>query len=145
MRKHVDFRFRKLAAIDDAGVIESVRNDVILRREDRRHSARIGGKSGLKNHASFRILELRDPPFQLHMNAHGSGDGPHRARARAIFLGGIHRSLDQLRVIRQSEVVVAGKIDYFTSVKTRDWLASRFEHAQALKCACLMPCLNLFA
>ena len=57
MREDVDLRFREPAAVDDAGVIQFVGNDVVFGREDRGDGAGIGGEAGLEHDAGFDVLE----------------------------------------------------------------------------------------
>ena len=51
MRKNVDLRPREPAAIDDAGVIQRVGDDMILRSENGRNRACVRGETGLKDDA----------------------------------------------------------------------------------------------
>ena len=83
VREDVDLGAREAAAIDDAGVIQLVGDDVVLGAEDGRHGPGVGGKPRLEHHAGFHVLERRDALLQLHVNAHGARDGAHRARAHA--------------------------------------------------------------
>ena len=110
VRKHVDLRARQPAAVDDAGVIQRVGNDVVFRTENRGNSPCVRREAGLKHHARFGMLELRDAPLQLHVDAHGAGDRSHRARSRAVCLRGGHLRFDQLGMIGQPEVVVAARL-----------------------------------
>jgi hypothetical protein len=61
---------------------------------------------------------------------HGSRNSAHGARANAVFLHRIERRLDQLRMRRQAEIVVRGKIDDRFVIERRVRFGPAFEHAQ---------------
>jgi hypothetical protein len=63
VRKDVNLGSRQPAAVDDAGVIQRVGDDVILRPQNRRNRPRVRREAGLKHHARFGMLERRDPPL----------------------------------------------------------------------------------
>ena len=144
VRKHVDLGARQAAAVDDAGVVQRVRYDVVVRSEDGRDRACVGRESGLEHHAGFGVLELRNAAFQLHVQAHGARNGTDGARACAIFLRRRHRGFDELGVIGQAEIIVAGEIDDFAAIKAGNGFAGRFQHAQALISTGLLPTFELF-
>src|ERR1700722_20117617 len=96
MTEYMDLRARKPAAVDDAGVVQLVGDDVVLRAKDRRDGSRVGRESGLKNNASLDVLEVCNAPFKVIMQAHRPGDGSHGAGARAIASGRVDRRFDQL-------------------------------------------------
>src|SRR5271166_5809802 len=98
-------------AVDDAGVVELVGEDEVFLAEDGADGAGVGGKTALEDDAGFDILEARDLLFELHVNAHGSGDGADGAGAYAELAGSLEGGFDELRMIRQAEVVVAGQVD----------------------------------
>ena len=50
MRKDVDLGAGEAAAVDDAGVVQLVGNDVIFGRENGGNGAGVGGETGLKYH-----------------------------------------------------------------------------------------------
>ena len=60
MAEHQYLGARQPGAINDAGMVQLVRDDEILFAENRRNRARVRGKPGLKHHARFHVLELRD-------------------------------------------------------------------------------------
>ena len=53
--EYVDFRAREAAAVDDAGVVQLVGDDVVLGAENRRDGSGVGGESGLEDHARFHM------------------------------------------------------------------------------------------
>ena len=70
---------RQTGAVDDGGVVELVGDDEVVLAQHGGDRARIGGESGLKDHAGFDVLEAGDLFLQLHVDLHGAGDGAHRA------------------------------------------------------------------
>ena len=62
-------------AVDDAGVVELVGEDEVFFAEDGGDGAGVGGESGLEDDAGLDVLEGGDLFFELHVDAHGSGDG----------------------------------------------------------------------
>src|ERR1700730_11013612 len=119
MGKNMNFCFIKAAAVDDAGVIQLVRDNVVLGPKNRGYGTCIGRETGLENHASFNLLELRDPLFELHVQAHGAGNRADRARAYAKVACSIESRLDQLGVCCEPEIIVRREIDNFLSVELR--------------------------
>src|ERR1019366_1259628 len=96
VREDVDLGARKAAAIDDAGVVELVGDDVVVGSEDGGDGAGVGGKPGLEHHASLDILEGGDALFELHVDAHGAGDGADGAGANAEILHRLDGGFPQL-------------------------------------------------
>ena len=109
--KDLDLGAREPRAVDDAGVVQLVGEDEVVLAQDRAHGAGVGRESALEDHAGFDVLEARDLLFEFHVDAHGAGDGAHCARAHAQFARGLQGRLDQLGVVAQAEVVVAGQVD----------------------------------
>ena len=107
-------------AVNDAGVVELVGEDEVLFAEDGAHGAGVGGKTALEDHAGFDVLEAGDLFLEIHVDAHGSGDGPHRAGADAKGARGGQGGLNQLGVVGQAEVVVAGQVDDLAAVVMAD-------------------------
>ena len=126
-------------------MIQSIRDDVILGSENGRYRARIRREAGLETHASFGLLKLRNPMLQFQVQAHGARYRPYRARTSAILLRRLDLRLDQPGMIGESEVVIAGEINYFAAIKARDGLASGLEHAQPLIRSSFAPCFELLA
>ena len=78
--------------------------------------AGVGRKAALEDHAGLHVLEARNLFFQVHVDAHGAGDGAHRARAHAERPRRGHRRLNQPWVVGQAKVVVAGQVDHLAAV-----------------------------
>ncbi len=92
-------------------MIQFVGEDEVLLAENGRDRARIGGEAALKDDAGFHVLEARNLLFELHVDAHGAGNGSHRARTDAVFARGRDRCFDQLGVCRKPEIIVRGEVD----------------------------------
>ena len=107
----LDLRPRQPRAIDDAGVVQLVGENEIFLAEDRAHGARIGREPTLEDDARLDIFEASNLLLKFHMDAHRSGNGAHRTRANAEFLRGFQRCFNQLGMIREAEVIVAGQVD----------------------------------
>ena len=143
VREHVDLGPRQPAAVDDAGVVQLVADDVVFRRQDRRHRARVGREARLEHHARFHVLERRDALLELHVHAHGAGDGAHRAATHAEFADRFQRRFAQFGMRRQPEVVVGGEVDHLFAVEARFRRALRFQDAQPLVGALGAPLFQL--
>ena len=113
-------------------MVQLVRDDVVLRGEDGGDRAGVGRETGLKHHARFHVLECGDALFQLHMYAHGAGDGSYRARTHAVLLHGCERRLAQFGMGGQPQVVIGRQVDHRFAVEARPGGAGRLQDAQAL-------------
>ncbi len=121
---------RKTRPVDDARVVQLVREDEVLFAEDRAHRSGVGSKAALENHAGLDILETRDLLFEFHMNAHGPSNGAHRARAHAEGARGGNGRLNELGVVGQAKIVVAGQVDDLAAVVVADRRLLVIEHAE---------------
>ena len=121
---------RQARAVDDAGVVQLVGEDEVLFAEDGADRAGVGREAALEDHAGLDILEARNLFLELHVDAHGSGDGAHRARAHAEGARGGDGRLNQLGVVGQAEIVVAGQVDDLAPVVVADRGLLVVENAQ---------------
>jgi len=128
---------------DDAGVVELVRDDVVLGREDGGHGARVGGEAGLNTtQASTRLksaMRRSSSRWMLMVPAMEAN----RARAGAVAARGLDRRFDELGMIGQAQVVVGCQVDHFPAIDAANGLAGGLEFAQRLVSARLLPALNL--
>ena len=99
-------RLRKPRAVDDAGVVELVADDEIFFAEDGADRSGVRGESTLEDHAGFHVLEESDLFLKLHVQLHGACDGADCSWADAEFFRRGDRSLDELRVIAQPQIIV---------------------------------------
>ncbi len=145
VRKHVDLGLGEAAAVDDAGVIQLVGDDVVFGPQNRRNRAGVGCEARLKHHARLHVLEARDALLQLHVQTHGAGDGAHRAGSHAVAPGGLQGCLAEARMRGQPQVIVGGQVDDLFAVEARFRRARRFQDAQPLVGARLPPGPQLLA
>ena len=69
MREHLDGRAAQATAVDDARVVQLVRDDDVLFREDRRDRAGVRREAALKDDDRLGLLELGEAPLELHVEA----------------------------------------------------------------------------
>ena len=111
-------------------MVELVGEDEVFLAEDGAHGSRVGREAALEDHAGLDVFKARDLLFELHVDAHGAGDGADRARAHAKRVGGGDCGLNQLGVVGQAEIVVAGQVDDLAPVVVADGGLLVVEHAQ---------------
>jgi hypothetical protein len=106
-----DLGFGETSAVDDAGVVELVREDEVVFTEDAGDGAGVGGEAGLKDDTGLDAFECGDLLFEFHVDVHRAGDGADGAGAYAEFFGGGDGGLFEFGVIAEAEVVVGGEVD----------------------------------
>jgi hypothetical protein len=143
VREYLDRGTAQAATVDDARVVEFVRDDHVVLGQDGRHRAGVGGEATLKDDDRLDLLELGEALLEFHVDGHGARNGPHRARADAEPLDGLERPRAQLRVSGQPEVVVRRKVDDRTVVEGRVSLLRLLEDAQAAKEVLLPQAVDL--
>ena len=116
---------------------------MVVGSEDGGGGAGVGGKPGLEHHASLDILEGGDALFELHVDAHGAGDGADGAGANAEILHRLDGGFPQLGMGGQPQVVIGGEVDDLFAVEARFRGALRFQDAQALIGAFRAPLFEL--
>ena len=125
-----DFGAGEACAVDDAGVVELVGEDEVFFAEDGGDGAGVGGEAGLEDDAGFDAFEGGDLFFELHVDAHGAGDGADGSGAYAVFFRGGDGGFAELGVIAEAEVVVGGEVDDLLAVVGADGGLLVVEHAQ---------------
>ena len=128
--EHLDLGSRKARAVDDAGVVQLIGEDEVVFPQNGAHGAGVGRKTALEDHARLHILEARDLLLEVHVDAHGPGDGPHRARTHAELPRGRKGRFDQLGMVGQAQVIVAGQVDDLLAVVVADGGLLVVENAQ---------------
>ncbi len=116
----LDFGAREAGAVDDGGVVELVGEDEVVLAEDGADGAGVGGEAGLEDDAGFDVFEGGDLFFELHVDAHGAGDGADGAGADAVLADGADGGFCELGVVAEAEVVVAGEVDDLAAVVGAD-------------------------
>ena len=95
MCEDVNFRLGKPASVNNAGVIQFIRNNVVFRSEYGRDSAGIRGKSRLENYACLDILKCGDRCSSCMWRLMVPEIVAHRAGSRPEPLGRIDGRLHQ--------------------------------------------------
>ena len=90
----------------------------------------VGREARLEGEDRLGVLEGRQARLQLLVEAHGAGDGAHRARAGAEPLDRIERRRPQLRMGVEPEVVVRAQRDDLAPVDDAAALLLALDHAQ---------------
>ena len=111
-------------------MVQLVGEDEVFLAEDGADSSRIGREATLKDHASLDILEARNPLLELYVDAHGSGDGADGARAYSKRVCRGDGGLNELGMVGQAQVIVAGQVDDLAPVVMAHGRLLVVEHAQ---------------
>ena len=114
-------RLAKPDAIDDRGVVQRVRDDRVLRPEQRLEQPAIGLEAGGEQDRVILAEEAGEPVFQLAMEILGAADEADAGHAIAVLVHRALRRLDQPGVVGETEIVVGAEIDdpvVVTSVMT---------------------------
>ena len=85
--------FREPPAVNDAGMVQLVGDDDVLRAQNRLHDSGVGHKARLEHYRRLGEFELRNLLFERQVDVHGSGDGAHRARPHPVRFDGGGRGL----------------------------------------------------
>ena len=106
----------KAHAVDDAGMVQGIRDDGVLVGKERTKQASVGIEaSGIKD--SVLCLEvIADGSLQLLVNIHGTTDEANGCHTITATVHHVLGSLNQARVVGQAEVVVSTKIEYFLAL-----------------------------
>src|ERR1700722_2162463 len=126
----LDLRAGEPCAVDDAGVVELVGEDEVVFAKDGADSAGVGCEARLKDDAGLDAFEGCDLFFELDVDAHGAGDSADGAGAYAILFRCCNRSLAQLRMIAEAEVVIGGEADDALAIVGADRVLFVVEHTQ---------------
>ena len=116
MAEDLDLGAREACAVDDAGVVELVGEDEVLFAEDGADGAGVGGEAALEDDAGFDVFEAGNFFFEVHVDAHGSGDGADCAGADAEGARGFDCCFNEAGVVGEAEIVVAGEVDDLAAV-----------------------------
>ncbi len=130
VRKDLDGGSAQPAAVDDARVIQFIRDDDVVFCEDGRDGAGVGGEPALKHDDRFGLLEHGQPTFEFHVNRHRAGDRAHGAGAHTEFFGRLDHRGDELGMRRETEIVVRRQVDDLFAVEPARGLLFTFEHTQ---------------
>ena len=115
VRITITHRLAKTYAVDDRRMVESIRDDRVLFRQQRFEQASVGVKaSGIKD-SVLCAEEIGDDTLKFFVSVLCTADETHRRHAVAPCIHAVLSCLNQLFVIRQTEVVVCAEIDHFLS------------------------------
>ena len=106
-----DFCLGEARSVDDAGVIEFVGEDEVVFAQDGADGAGVGCKAGLEDNAGFDTFEGRNLFFELHVEAHGAGNGADSARAHAVLLRSGDGGLAQPGMVAEAKIIIGGQVD----------------------------------
>src|SRR5205814_11420 len=109
-------RLREPDAVDDAAVVELVRQDRVALPRELRDEARVPGEAAHVEQGGLAALEAGDPPLQLLVQVHVPRDRAHAAAARPVGLDGLPRGPFDLRMVREVQVVVRAEHDHGLAV-----------------------------
>ena len=113
-------RLRQADAVDDARVVERVRDDRVLLAGQRLEQAAVGVEAGRVEDGVLGAEEGREPALELAVHGLGPADEAHRGHAVAVAVErGVGRG-DDRRVVREPEVVVGAEVQHLAAVLEAD-------------------------
>ena len=125
-------------------MVQFVGEDEVFFAKNGGDCAGVGGEAGLEDDAGFNTLEGGDLFFELHVNAHGSGDSTNGTGSDAVLLCGGDGSLAEFGVIAEAQIIVGGKIDDLFAIIGTDRALFIFKNAQLEVCSTLPEIVKLF-
>ena len=127
-----DLRAGEPAAIDDAGMVQPVREDGILLADQRRDGGQVGGETALEGDGRLHALEGRQAFFQFEVQAGRPGDGADCRRADAHLIRGFFGGCHDLRVVCQPQVVVRAEVEHLFPIHHQPGALRRADGADAV-------------
>jgi hypothetical protein len=119
-------RLRKADAVDDAGVVERVRDDRVALVRQGLEQAAVGVEAGRIEDRVVRPEEPGELLFQLPVHGLRAADEANGSHAVAVAVDGAVGRLPQQGVVGQAEVVVGAEVDDVAIVgETHDGLLGR--------------------
>src|ERR1700736_2002761 len=115
--KNTQGRTAELRTVDERCVTQFVENDDVVFVDERRNCSERSCVTAAETERRFRSLPFRECGFETNMWRLRSANQSRRARAYTKFRNRFRCWLAQLRIIRQSEIVVRGKVDQPFAVK----------------------------
>jgi hypothetical protein len=98
-------------AVDDRGVVELVGDDGVALAQDGLEEPSVGVEAGRVEDGVVGAVEARDRSLELLVQVLGAADEAHRGHPEAAHLERLLGGGDDLRVVRQAEVVVGAEVD----------------------------------
>ncbi len=106
---------RHHAPIHNAGVVELVREHVIMASHQRGDHRKIGHITRRISYRGFGMLEIGDGLLEFRMQFQRAGQAAHAVRPGAVLVDGVFGGLVDARMADQSEVTVGGKHAHFAA------------------------------
>ena len=100
-------------AVDDARVVELVRDDGVLRGQDRLEEAGVGVKARRVQDCGLGAVELGDPLLQRLVRGLRAADEAHGREAEPELVERLPGRRDEARVVGEAEVVVGAEVEDF--------------------------------
>src|SRR6056297_2831826 len=107
----IALRLAQTDAVYDAGVIQRVADDGVLRSQQGLEQPAVGIETGGVEDRVLGPQEVADAAFQLLVHRLGPADEAHRCHAVAVLVDGPAGRGDDLRMVGQPQVVVGAEID----------------------------------
>ena len=98
-------------AVDDGRVVQLIRNDRVLRPQQRLKQTAVGVEAGGIEDGVIRSSKLCDAAFKFLVDLLRAADEAHRRKAEAPAVIAGLRGLDEPRVVGQAEIVVGAHVD----------------------------------
>src|SRR5262249_17505706 len=114
-----DASARETRAAEETRVRERIGDDEVTRAGERRHDAEVREIAAAEDERALRPLPAREPRLELRVEGMGAGHGARGARADAVARRGLLRGRNDLRIVREREVVVAAEGDELATVAAR--------------------------
>jgi len=137
----VTLRLAEPDPVDDAGMVQLVRNNGIIRPQKCFKQACIRIETGCVENGVVHSQELRQASLKLLVNRLGSADEPYRRETVSPPVQALVGRADNLRMIRQPEVVVGAQVDHLSAIGHADvGSLRRGQHALVLVQALFPNC-----
>ena len=136
-------RLAQADAVDDARVVEGVRDHRVALIEQRLEEAAVGVEAGGVEDHVLHAEEARQAALEFLVRLLGAADEAHRGHAVAAVIEGALRRSAHRRMVGEPEVVVGAQVDHRASGNLHDRALRALEHALGLVQALLAQALQL--
>src|SRR5437879_608539 len=123
-------RLREPVPVDDAPMVQFVRQDGVAFARELRDEARVPREPAHVEEGGLAVLEPRNPPFEFLVEVHVSRDRPDAAAAGPMGLHGLPCGTLHLGMVREVQVVVRAEHDHPLAVHRAARGGWTLEHAQ---------------
>ena len=111
-----DLGAAQAAAVDDAGVIQTIGEDDVFFADQRRDGGLIGAEPRLDVQRILDAFELRHAPLELHVQIERARDRSDGRRADAVFANSLLRRFLQARMIGNAQIVVRAEVQHALAI-----------------------------